>query len=294
MDPQALQYSLLIGQKIAYAFLIVGAIGWLFVGAFDRNPVTALFGEGLISRMIFLLVGAAGLFFVLRRDYYLPFLGEAVLPCASLQDRVPSGATRSLTVHVEPRAKIIYWAAEPAAEDLKHIGDWRAAYQKYDNMGVTTANEIGEATLKVREPQSYTVPFKGRLDEHVHYRVCANGGMIGRVNTVFLGGTKAGSAGAGGAGGALDGFASMNNMSVNVNESPNITFEEGFMDGQDPKLDQAKRMIMTMGQAVPQINQVLSNLQTQIATSMQLGGAEGSEEHMETKPAPIEEAFRSY
>ena len=40
--------------------------------------------------------------------------------------------------------------------------------------------------LKVREPQAYTVPFKGRLSPHVHYRVCGEAGWMGKINTVFL------------------------------------------------------------------------------------------------------------
>ena len=40
--------------------------------------------------------------------------------------------------------------------------------------------------LKVREPQSYAVPFKGKLESHIHYRVCGESGFMGRVNTTFI------------------------------------------------------------------------------------------------------------
>ncbi len=260
-------YTYLIAQKYAYVALIVGAMGWLAVGAFGTNPITAMFGEGLVSRLLFLLVGAAGLFFIARRDYYLPFLGEAVMPCSALQDRVPPGSTRSVTISTEPRAKILYWASEPAMDELQHINDWRVAYARFENAGVTTAGADGTAVLRVREPQAYTVPFRGRLEPHIHYRVCANGGMIGRVNTVFLGSRKDG----------IEGF-----------QNPGGT-------ATDEKAAQAKRMIQTMSQAVPQINQILSNIQTQFsADALGSGAAPAAEEDSATSAATLQEAFCTY
>ena len=56
----------------------------------------------------------------------------------------------------------------------------------YENAGVATADPTGEAVLKVREPQAYTVPLKGRIEPHIHFRVCGDGGWMGHVKTVFL------------------------------------------------------------------------------------------------------------
>jgi len=259
-------YTYLIAQKYAYVALIVGAMGWLAVGAFGTNPITALFGEGLVSRLLFILVGAAGLFFIARRDYYLPFLGEAVMPCGALKNRVPPGATTSITISTEPGAKILYWASEPATEELRHMNDWRVAYARFENAGVTTAGSDGTAILRVREPQAYTVPFRGRLEPHVHYRECANGGIIGRVNTVFLSGNKG--------------------VPMNDIGSGSTILTEGF---QNPgatgnmKDAQVKHMMQTMSQAVPQINQILTNIQTQFSATMPAAA-----------PAPSQEAFCTY
>jgi hypothetical protein len=57
---------------------------------------------------------------------------------------------------------------------------------KFANAGVTTADSNGFATLRVRHPQPYTVPLKGTLQPHVHYRVCRGGGMMDPVQTTFL------------------------------------------------------------------------------------------------------------
>ena len=95
-------------------------------------------------------------------------------------------ASKEVRVTAAPGSKILYWASEPALESLTKINDWRHAYQKYENAGVTTADETGVAILKVRPPQPYVVPWKGRLEPHVHFRICGENGMLGRVKTVFV------------------------------------------------------------------------------------------------------------
>jgi hypothetical protein len=151
-----------------------------------KNPVELLLGRGKSARAIYVIVGVAALAVMFYRDTYLPFLGETIMPCSLLQDSVPRGADTEIEVSVKPGAKVIYWASEPDKEHLAKLKDWRAAYLKFENVGVTRADDQGRAVLKVRKPQAYTVPFRGRLDPHIHYRVCGAGAMLGRVETVFL------------------------------------------------------------------------------------------------------------
>jgi uncharacterized membrane protein YuzA (DUF378 family) len=172
--------------KLAIVLLIVGALNWLLIGLFKLNLVEALFGKSVIARTIYVLVGLAAIGIMCNRDTYLPFLGETVLPCSAIPNRVPPGATKEIRVQVPAGAKILYWAAEPALEELKTLPDWRAAYGKYENAGVATADDTGVGILRVRLPQAYTVPFKGRLEPHVHFRICGDNGMLGRVKTVFV------------------------------------------------------------------------------------------------------------
>lgn len=172
--------------KMAMVLLIIGGINWLFVGLFNTNVVTAIFGKGLISRSIFIIVGLCAIAIMMDRDTYLPFLGPMVAPCSAIQDRTPPGATKDVVVHVEPYAKVLYWAAEPATEHLEKVGNWKKAYQDYENAGVASANADGMCILKVREPQPYSVPFKGTLKPHVHFRICSPKGWMGRIKTVFL------------------------------------------------------------------------------------------------------------
>ena len=181
-----LMYYQKMAFKVAMVLLIIGGLNWLLVGAFNWNLVKAFFGQGFLARSIYVLVGLSALTIMFDRDTYLPFLGPTVIPCSSIPDRTPPGASKIVTVSAPPGSKLLFWASEPEMEALKQIQTWREAYGAYENAGVTTADSNGQAILKVRPPQAYTVPFKGRLSPHVHFRICESAGMLGRVKTVFL------------------------------------------------------------------------------------------------------------
>ena len=166
--------------------LVIGGINWLLVGVFKLNLVETLLGKGWLARGIYILVGIAALVIAFQRDTYLPFLGESLIPCSVLQERTPPGATVTIEVDTDPGKKVLYWAAEPETEHLEKINDWRKAYLSYENAGVVMSDSQGRARLKVRKPQSYLVPWKGQLEPHIHFRVCGEGGFLGRVKTVFL------------------------------------------------------------------------------------------------------------
>ena len=173
-------------HALAALLLVVGGLK-LGVAGFQGNVV--VMGHE-VPTVFLLLVGAAALSVALARDFYLPFLGEAVVPCSVLEPKVPENADTEVKVLVKPGDKVLYWAAEPANESMKELKDWRRAYLDYKNAGVAIADSDGFAALKVRHPQPYTVPMKGELDAHVHYRVCMHDGFIGAVKTVKLDGRE--------------------------------------------------------------------------------------------------------
>lgn len=186
MDAAMVHYLQKKAYMMAMALLIIGGLNWLLVGLFNFNLVTGILGKNIVSNSIFVLVGIAALIIAFDRDTYLPFLGETIVPCSAIQERTPPGATVSMQVQVEPNAKVLYWAAEPETEHLEKINDWRKAYLSYENAGVVKADSSGIATLKVRKPQPYLVPWKGRLEPHIHFRVCGDRGFMSRVKTVFM------------------------------------------------------------------------------------------------------------
>ena len=167
--------------------LVIGGVNWGILAVTGTNAIQYITGKKtLVANAIFLFVGIAALFLGFTRDSYLPFLGPAVLPCSLLKVQTPEGADYEKRVLVRPGVKVMYWAAEPANADLQTISDWRHAYLGIRNAGVTTADEDGYVSLRVRKPQPYTVPIKGELHPHIHFRECMNNGFIGPVVTVSL------------------------------------------------------------------------------------------------------------
>lgn len=172
---------------MAVVVLVIAALNLGLVGLNRVNLVERLLGKGTwLLRGWYLFVGVAALSMAFNRDTYLPFLGETHFPCSLLQEQTPPGATRNVQVRVEPNAKVLYWATEPSdgGVDLK---PYDIAYGGYKNAGVAIADHNGFVMLKVREPQDYTVPFKGRLEQHIHFRTCSDTpGFIGRIKTVYV------------------------------------------------------------------------------------------------------------
>ncbi len=48
-------------QKISLVFTVIGAINWGLIGAFNLNLVTTLFGESMITNLVYIVVGICGL-----------------------------------------------------------------------------------------------------------------------------------------------------------------------------------------------------------------------------------------
>jgi uncharacterized membrane protein YuzA (DUF378 family) len=174
-------------HMVAMVLVVIGGLVWGGVGLFGVNAVAAILGRGVLANVVYTLVGLAAIVVAVDRASYLPFLGETVMPCSLLSERVPDDADVSVEINgLEPGTKVLFWATEPATEGLSRIVDWRRAYLEFSNAGVTTADQTGRATLRVRRPQPYTVPVAGRLEAHVHWRACGDGGLLGPVRTTPL------------------------------------------------------------------------------------------------------------
>jgi uncharacterized membrane protein YuzA (DUF378 family) len=178
-------------HMIGILLLVIGGLNWGLLALTGKDLVSEVFGKkALLTNIIFVLVGLAALGIGMYRDSYLPFLGETVFPCSLLTPQTPDGADMAVTIQIQPGTKVLYWAAEPESNDLKTLQNWRNAYLGFKNAGVAVADEDGTVTLKARKPQPYTVPMKGELSPHIHYRVCGDNGFLGRVMTVDLEGKE--------------------------------------------------------------------------------------------------------
>ena len=172
-------------NMVAMTLVLIGGLNWLSLLFMKKDLVQKLFGFGLITKLIYLLVGLSSLYLFFKRDTYLPFLGETLVPCAAFSTRTPDNANLEVNVQVKPNTKVVYWASEPGKDG--EFNNWDLAYNNYSNSGVAMSDKDGKATLHVRgKPQSYKVPFKGKIESHIHFRVCEENGMLGPVKTVFV------------------------------------------------------------------------------------------------------------
>ena len=158
------------------------------VNAITGSNIPSRILGGVGSRILFVVFAAAAVMIVSERDYYLPFLGDAVFPNGLLANHVtPNGADTMVTAVVKPYTKVVYWAAEPCMENCEvPVMAWDA-YENYTNSGVAMADEHGVVKFMVRGPQAYNIPFKNAtLQPHVHYRCLKTNGMWSRIYTAKI------------------------------------------------------------------------------------------------------------
>jgi hypothetical protein len=162
------------------AIIIVVTSLVLSFNAFSKNLSAG-------KNLLYIVVGVCALYLAFDRATFLPFLGTTVSPCSVLKETVPENADYEKKVSVQgPGKKVLFWAAEPTNEHLSELNDWRKAYLGFENAGVAIVGNDNMVTFRVRKPQPYTVPFAGRLEAHIHYRVCWGTGQMGPIQTIFL------------------------------------------------------------------------------------------------------------
>ncbi len=185
-DPNLMYWNKKI-YKMVMLLMIVGGVNWLVVGIAGKDLLKDFLGRKYAS-WLYIVVGVCALLLAFRRDVYLPFLGETLVPAGALSLKTPQGANESVEVRTRPGAKVVFWAAEPDPNGSeKVLKSWKEAYGEYENSGVVVAGEDGKAILRVRgPPQPYKVPMKGKLEPHVHFRVEDAHGFLGRVQTVYM------------------------------------------------------------------------------------------------------------
>jgi len=180
-----------INKKIYLAsifLLVLSGLNWGTVAIFKTDILSSLMGKNTLGvRLFYVIIALAAIYVGFSRDSYLPFLGETVLPCSLLKEKTPDNADIKVRIIAPVGKKVLYWAADTAEDkELKNLKNWDIAYGNFENAGVSIAGDDGSALLMVKNPQSYTVPLKGKLEPHVHYRICGKNGMMGPVKSIFI------------------------------------------------------------------------------------------------------------
>ena len=177
-------------EKFSYSILLFSSFVFSVYGFSNLDIISEInkLFDGL-NFVIYFLTIISVLYNVNRRNFYLPFLGNAVYPCGSLVIKEPKNA--SLTINLSdlsPNTNIIYWASEQSnfKEDTIIDTPWDA-YDEFANTGVARSNENGNATVIIRPPIRYKIPIhKNIINKHLHYRECKGKGMLGPVKTLYI------------------------------------------------------------------------------------------------------------
>lgn len=171
---------------LAILLVLIGSVNWLSIGLFGEDLVRMALPPRF-AKWVYIAVGLSALPLIFQRDVYLPFLGETIVPGGALALKTPQNANDQVTIRTRPGMKVLYWAAEPNPNQGKELPTPDVAYGDFENSGVVEADTSGHAILRFRgPPQTYSVPMNGRLEPHVHFRVCDKNGFMGRVQSLFV------------------------------------------------------------------------------------------------------------
>jgi uncharacterized membrane protein YuzA (DUF378 family) len=181
---------------IAKVVLILGGINYLFM-ALANTDLFSLIKMPMLTKTMFILIGLSALYFMFNRDYYLPFLGETVIPVSNTNTQSNTTPTSSIANSsmtpitlsgLPPNTRIMYWAAQKSDDVFDNP---IKAYSTYANMGITNTDRKGGVSFSINCPAEYKVPkfgFSTKLKKHVHYRYELPGkpGMFSRIHTHFI------------------------------------------------------------------------------------------------------------
>ena len=166
--------------------VIIGSLNWGAV-ALGTNIVEVIanklrnYQDLPYEKIIYISVAMAAIVLATNRDFWLPFLGDSVLPHSMIPLKNITKYDTIVKVPVSKGAKVAYWAANPH-ENTPRVND---AYGDFNNSGVVMANDNGIVELKVVKGTGYIVPSGRYIAPHIHYRVINNEhGMMGPVKKV--------------------------------------------------------------------------------------------------------------
>lgn len=147
-------------------FLIVlAAINYLFISEF-KTDLFSMIGGKTVTRVFYVIIGLAGLYYLLQRDFYLPFLGPTVIPIP--ESPLPKDLINITLRNLPPNTRVLYWAADPSNEVSD---DPLLAYNVYANSGIGLSDSNGTLQARIACPGQYRVGFRKRLlKQHIHFR----------------------------------------------------------------------------------------------------------------------------
>jgi hypothetical protein len=137
---------------IAKLFLALAALSYSLTHLLKVDPISYVTtNENIIFAINIVIIYSVAVH-LFNRDYYLPFLGQTVIP---IKERETIGKLIDVKLQgLTPNTRVLYWGSN---ESEKPFDNPLEAYKGYGNSGVVKTDMNGEVILKVNCPSDYYV-----------------------------------------------------------------------------------------------------------------------------------------
>jgi hypothetical protein len=175
-------------ELISKLFLIIGGLSYISKFLTEKDLFDYIGNETIIY-IIMLCIGISTLYNIFNRDYYLSFLGKAVIPIKLGQEQKKENLIDVVLEKLPKQTTVLFWASKPNTKQTDDILSYIDAYGDYSNSGIAQTDENGRVVVQIECPIEYTVPkfgmFKRKLNKHIHYRyeIPNKKGLYSRIYT---------------------------------------------------------------------------------------------------------------
>jgi hypothetical protein len=146
------------------------------------NKIDSVIGIN-ISKLIHIFTGFFIIYLASKKETWLPFLGNTVIPASLIPETKNIGDT-TIKIKITPNTKVAYWSSLPSNEIEPPV---EKAYGNYSNSGVSKSDNDGFAILTFNKGTGYIVPSGKYIKPHIHYReLTTEYSIIGPVKTIYF------------------------------------------------------------------------------------------------------------
>ena len=157
---------------VSRLLILLIVINYGYAKMYNDDLMDYIITNKTISNVFNIVIIGLSLYYLFNRDFFLPFLGPAVIPVAKVQSQLDNMINVNLN-NLPPNTTVIYWASEKLTGS-DTFSDPITAYKDYSNSGIATSDDKGNVTIKIVCPAPYYVNKFGirskLLGRHVHYR----------------------------------------------------------------------------------------------------------------------------
>ena len=132
--------------------LIITALNYVLVKLLNINLFGFIKNSDILA-FLHLIMAIVIIYYLFNRDFYLPFLGETVIPIKNMNN-IEDNLLNFKIQNLPPNKRLIYWASRSSDQVIRNPID---AYKGYTNSGITKTDSNGNASLEISCPSDYYV-----------------------------------------------------------------------------------------------------------------------------------------